>query len=149
MLKIRRLVIDNFRGLRHAEVHFDDHVVLIGANNCGKTALVEGIALALGRERMLPRLNDYDFFGGFFVVVFVFFVFCCLLFCDLFVSCAAVEEEEEEEEGGRKPEITCCCCSCCVDEEEMEKSGAANSEWTGTLSLLYPRRPKTSPDHEA
>lgn len=66
MLRVRRVVYENYRGIKKASLLIDPHVVLIGANNCGKTALLEGIALALGRDRVLGPLDDYDFFEGFY-----------------------------------------------------------------------------------
>ena len=68
MLTITRATFQDFRGLSRAELLLDRQSVLIGANNCGKTALVEGLALALGRDSTIPRINDYDFFEGFFAV---------------------------------------------------------------------------------
>ena len=43
-MKIVRLDIEGFRGIRSGRVHFGDFTVLIGANNCGKTTVVEAIA---------------------------------------------------------------------------------------------------------
>jgi putative ATP-dependent endonuclease of OLD family len=68
MLRVRRVVYENYRGVKRASLLIDPHVVLIGANNCGKTALLEGIALALGRDRVLGPLDDYDFFEGFYAL---------------------------------------------------------------------------------
>lgn len=68
MLSIARATFQDFRGLSRAELLLDRQSVLIGGNNCGKTALIEGLALALGRDSTIPRINDYDFFEGFFAV---------------------------------------------------------------------------------
>jgi hypothetical protein len=40
------------------------HAVLLGANNCGKTTIVESLALLFGRERMVRPISDWDFYGG-------------------------------------------------------------------------------------
>ena len=68
MLKVSRVIIENFRGIRSASILLGEHSVLVGANNCGKTAFIEAIALALGRERMLSRIGDFDFHEGFYAV---------------------------------------------------------------------------------
>ncbi len=66
MFQIRQVKYNGFRGISNATLGFDKHAVLIGGNNCGKTAIVEGLALALGRDSVIPRITDYDFFEGFF-----------------------------------------------------------------------------------
>lgn len=66
MFQIRQAIYKGFRGISDATLGFDKHTVLIGGNNCGKTAIVEGLALALGRDSVIPRITDYDFFEGFF-----------------------------------------------------------------------------------
>lgn len=38
--------------------------MLLGANNVGKTALTDALALLFGRERVSYQLSDWDFFGG-------------------------------------------------------------------------------------
>jgi hypothetical protein len=40
------------------------HAVLLGANNVGKSTIVEAIALLFGRERMVSPISDWDFYGG-------------------------------------------------------------------------------------
>jgi hypothetical protein len=40
------------------------HAVLLGANNSGKTTIVESLALLFGRERMVRPVSDWDFYGG-------------------------------------------------------------------------------------
>jgi hypothetical protein len=37
---------------------------LLGANNSGKTTIVESLALLFGRERMVRPISDWDFYGG-------------------------------------------------------------------------------------
>ncbi|MHA1381896.1 MAG: ATP-dependent nuclease [Candidatus Helarchaeota archaeon] len=64
-LKIKSAEFYNFRGIKKGQVIFTDNTVILGANNCGKTAIIEGIALALGRENLVHQVDDYDFYGGF------------------------------------------------------------------------------------
>lgn len=63
-MKIALLEIKNFRGIRDGKVIFRDHSVVIGANNSGKTTIVEALALVLGRDRLVRTLTEHDFFGS-------------------------------------------------------------------------------------
>jgi putative ATP-dependent endonuclease of OLD family len=65
-LKICRLVIKNYRGIRSATIHLPNHAVLIGDNNTGKTTVLEAIDLALGPDRLnrTPPIEEHDFFQG-------------------------------------------------------------------------------------
>lgn len=56
--------IENFRGIRSASLLLKPHTVLLGPNNVGKSAVVDAIALLLGRDRLVRNLGEYDFFGG-------------------------------------------------------------------------------------
>lgn len=44
-MKIVRLDMTGFRGIMTGTLLFDDFTVLIGANNCGKTTIIEALAL--------------------------------------------------------------------------------------------------------
>ncbi len=63
-MKIVRLDIDGFRGIQNGKVLFGDFTILIGANNSGKTTVVEALALLLGRDRLVRHLTEHDFFGS-------------------------------------------------------------------------------------
>lgn len=63
-MKVALLKIENFRGIRSGEIRFGDHTVLVGPNNCGKTTVVEALALILGRDRLVRDLTEHDFFGS-------------------------------------------------------------------------------------
>lgn len=63
-MEIARLEIENFRGIREASIAFGRHSVLVGANNAGKTTVIEALALLFGRDRMVRPLTEHDFFGG-------------------------------------------------------------------------------------
>ncbi|MGB3495211.1 MAG: DUF2813 domain-containing protein [Elainellaceae cyanobacterium] len=62
-MKLRRLQISNFRGIRELELFLDDLVVLIGENNSGKTAILDALRLCLrdlsSRRRVV--FNPFDF----------------------------------------------------------------------------------------
>ena len=51
-MKIRKLSIGNFRGIKKAELFLPDHVVLIGDNNVGKSTIFESLDLVLGPDRL-------------------------------------------------------------------------------------------------
>lgn len=44
-------------------VDFTDHSVPIGPGNCGKTTIVEALALLFGRDRLVRNLTEHDFYG--------------------------------------------------------------------------------------
>jgi putative ATP-dependent endonuclease of the OLD family len=58
------LEINGFRGIQSARIVLEEHSVLLGANNVGKSAIVDALGLVLGRDRLVRVLGDYDFFGG-------------------------------------------------------------------------------------
>lgn len=49
-MQIRRIRIENFRCVRELELDLDETTVFIGANNTGKTAIMEGVRIALSRR---------------------------------------------------------------------------------------------------
>jgi putative ATP-dependent endonuclease of the OLD family len=63
-MQIANLTIENFRGIREGTVRFGSHTVYIGPNNCGKTTVIEALALLFGRDRMIRPLTEHDFFGS-------------------------------------------------------------------------------------
>ena len=63
-MKVVLLKIENYRGIRHGQIHFRDHTVMIGPNNSGKTTIIEALALVLGRDRLVRNLTEHDFFGS-------------------------------------------------------------------------------------
>ena len=65
-MKIARLKINNFRGIKECEILFSSHTVLVGDNNSGKSTLLEAVDLVLGPERMAryPVIDEHDFYAG-------------------------------------------------------------------------------------
>ncbi len=63
-MKINQLKIRNFRGIKEGTIYFDDHTVMVGANNVGKTCVIEALTLLLGRDRLIRNLTEHDFFGA-------------------------------------------------------------------------------------
>jgi putative ATP-dependent endonuclease of OLD family len=68
-VKVSRLLIENFRGIRKAALYFPDHAVLIGDNNTGKSTVLEALDLALGPDRLsrLSPIDEHDFHLGFYL----------------------------------------------------------------------------------
>jgi putative ATP-dependent endonuclease of the OLD family len=63
-MKLSTLSIRNFRGIREGDLTLTDHNVFVGANNSGKTTVIEALALLFGRDRMVRSLTEHDFYGG-------------------------------------------------------------------------------------
>jgi putative ATP-dependent endonuclease of OLD family len=63
-MRIARLEIRNFRGIKTGSLDLPEHGALLGPNNVGKTAITDSLALLFGRERISYQLGDWDFFGG-------------------------------------------------------------------------------------
>jgi putative ATP-dependent endonuclease of OLD family len=63
-LQLASLSIRGFRGIREADLSLNEHNLFIGANNCGKTTVIEALALLFGRDRMVRTLTEHDFYGG-------------------------------------------------------------------------------------
>jgi putative ATP-dependent endonuclease of OLD family len=62
-MKLRRLEIDNFRGINRLDLQLGDTTVLIGENNTGKTAVLDALRYALRdvRSRRGCSFDTYDF----------------------------------------------------------------------------------------
>lgn len=62
-MKLRAIAVENFRGIKKAQLALDDVTVLIGENNSGKTTFLDAIRLCLGRQtpRKGSQFDDYDY----------------------------------------------------------------------------------------
>lgn len=63
-MRVCQVDIENFRGIQSATIALPDHSVLLGANNVGKSAVIDALALLLGRRRLVRDLWEHDFFGS-------------------------------------------------------------------------------------
>jgi putative ATP-dependent endonuclease of the OLD family len=63
-VQIAELLVRGFRGIREARLRFSPHNVFIGPNNCGKSTIIEALALLFGRDRLVRDLTEHDFFGS-------------------------------------------------------------------------------------
>jgi putative ATP-dependent endonuclease of the OLD family len=62
-MRVSRLSIENFRGVKKGELHFLGHTLLIGGNNVGKSTVCEALDLVLGPDRLnrTPPVEEFDF----------------------------------------------------------------------------------------
>lgn len=65
-MKVARLVIERFRGIRKADLAFDGHTLLVGMNNVGKSTVCEALDLVLGPDRLTryPPVEEFDFYNS-------------------------------------------------------------------------------------
>ena len=63
---VSRLSIENFRGIKKAELHFSGHTLLIGGNNVGKSTVCEALDLVLGPDRLnrMSPVEEFDFYNA-------------------------------------------------------------------------------------
>ena len=69
-MKVVRLTIANFRGIKSAELFFDGHTLMVGTNNVGKSTLCEALDLVLGPDRLnrFPPVDEFDFYNATYIV---------------------------------------------------------------------------------
>ena len=62
-MRVCRIQICRFRGIKTATILLPQHGVLVGDNNCGKTTILEALDLVLGPDRLnkRPPINEHDF----------------------------------------------------------------------------------------
>lgn len=58
---INRVIIDNFKGIKHADICFSEKNVIVGNNGVGKSTILEAISLALGQAYSGFELTPYIF----------------------------------------------------------------------------------------
>ncbi len=65
-MKISNLKIENFRGIKSAELNFEGHTLLVGRNNVGKSTICEALDLLLGPDRLNKScpIEEYDFYNS-------------------------------------------------------------------------------------
>jgi putative ATP-dependent endonuclease of OLD family len=65
-MKVVRLGITNFRGIKSAELLFDGHTLFVGPNNVGKSTVCEALDLALGPDRLsrVAPVDEFDFYNA-------------------------------------------------------------------------------------
>ena len=65
-MRVARLEIKNFRGIKSTCLDFDGHTLLLGMNNVGKSTVCEALELVLGPDRLsrTPPVEEFDFFNA-------------------------------------------------------------------------------------
>lgn len=65
-MKVCQLKIENFRGIKNADLLFYHHTVILGDNNTGKSTVLEALDLVLGPDRVhrTPVIDEHDFYQG-------------------------------------------------------------------------------------
>lgn len=65
-MKVVRLSIENFRGVKSAQIYFEGHTLLVGMNNVGKSTVCEALELVLGLDRLkrFPPVEEFDFYNA-------------------------------------------------------------------------------------
>jgi putative ATP-dependent endonuclease of OLD family len=65
-MKVVQLSIENFRGIKSAKLQFDQHALLVGTNNVGKSTICEALDLVLGPDRLsrFPPVEEFDFYNA-------------------------------------------------------------------------------------
>lgn len=64
-MRLSKITIDNFRGIKHVDVELDrDMTVLVGENNAGKTSVLEALRLCLDvvKSDKTCNFSEYDFY---------------------------------------------------------------------------------------
>lgn len=60
-MKLRRVLIKNFRSLVDVDIPISDNCVLIGENNAGKTAMLEALQKVLTWKSQTKNFEEYDY----------------------------------------------------------------------------------------
>ena len=65
-MRITKLKVQNFRGIKQGELLIPSHAVMVGDNNIGKSSVLEAVDLVLGPERLArrPVIDEHDFYAG-------------------------------------------------------------------------------------
>ncbi|MBD9426716.1 ATP-dependent endonuclease [Pseudomonas sp. PDM15] len=56
-MKIRKVTIQNFRGISYAEINLEDFTTFIGPNNIGKSSILHALHILLNNEK--PTIDDW------------------------------------------------------------------------------------------
>jgi len=65
-MRILNLKIENFKGVKNADLTFDGHTLLVGLNNVGKSTVCDALDLVLGPDRLgrFPPVEEFDFYNA-------------------------------------------------------------------------------------
>jgi len=65
-MRVVRLHIERFRGVKLATLDFTGHTLFVGPNNVGKSTICEALDLVLGPDRLsrFPSIEEFDFYNA-------------------------------------------------------------------------------------
>ena len=65
-MRVARLTMERFRGVKSAKLHFSGHALFIGTTNVGKSSVCEALDLVLGPDRLsrFPPVEEFDFYNA-------------------------------------------------------------------------------------
>ncbi|QKL02126.1 AAA family ATPase [Pseudomonas sp. NY5710] len=65
-MRVINLKIENFRGVKSADLWFEGHTLLVGGNNVGKSTICEALDLVLSPDRLsrFPPVQEFDFYNA-------------------------------------------------------------------------------------
>lgn len=65
-MRVLQLKVENFRGIKNADLAFDGHTLLVGGNNVGKSTVCDALDLVLGPDRLgrFPPVEEFDFYNA-------------------------------------------------------------------------------------
>lgn len=63
-MKLLRLAISNFRGVKDADIDLSGNTALVGPNGAGKSTIIDALCLVFGRSKLVPILTEHDFCGS-------------------------------------------------------------------------------------
>lgn len=63
-MRVAKLRIEGFRGIRKGEFVLHQKTAIAGPNGCGKSTIVDALTLVLGKSRMVRNLTEHDFTGS-------------------------------------------------------------------------------------
>lgn len=65
-MRVLQLKIENFRGVKKADLMFNRHTLFVGGNNVGKSTVCEALDLVLGPDRLkrFPPVEEFDFYNA-------------------------------------------------------------------------------------
>lgn len=69
-MKVVRINISNFRGIRSAEILLDGHTLFVASNNVGKSTICEALELVLSPDRLnrFPPIDEFDFYNAKYLI---------------------------------------------------------------------------------
>ncbi|TCO76831.1 putative ATP-dependent endonuclease of OLD family [Plasticicumulans lactativorans] len=136
-MRVVRIGIENFRGIRQAVLLFPKHGVLIGDNNTGKTTILEALDLVLGPDRLnrQPAIDEHDFFRGVYTIRPV------VPQTNVVAEAAAGNDAEfladEEVAGAKMPKITIEATIADLTEEQKGAFGDYIEFWNSVTDKFY------------